>query len=193
VGGRTQDQEDIAKFWVESSPEGWNKIARAAIAQRKMDPWKVARLLALLHMAEADGYIACLKAKITYYFWRPVTAIRLGDADGNPNTVGDPGWQELWFPTPPVADHPSAHATEGGAAAAVLADFFEGDDVSFSFESATLPGKPRSFSRFSQAARENSLSRIYVGYHFRKACTEGELLGSQIGNWIATKQLVEKD
>jgi hypothetical protein len=191
AGGRTLDQEEIAKFWVESSAFGWNKAAKAIIAQRNMDAWKTARLFAMLQMSVADAYIACLKAKMIHFFWRPFTAIRLGDADGNTNTIGDPAWQVLWSPIPPITDHPSAHAAAGGAAAALLRSFFGNDHISFSFESVTLPGKPRSFESFSHAARENSLSRIYVGYHFRKACDDGEALGESIGDWIAEHQLKE--
>jgi hypothetical protein len=191
VGGRTQEQENIAKFWVEGSPYGWNKIAVKIIEQKNIDAWNVARVLALLQMSEADSYIACLKAKTTHFFWRPVTAIQTGDTDGNPNTAGDPNWQVLWFPTPPVADHPSAHASAGGAASELLKQLFNKDDFSFSFESTTLPGRARNFISLSQAARENSLSRIYVGYHFRKACMDGEALGKNIGRWIATHSLQE--
>lgn len=191
VNGRTQDQENIAKFWVENSPYGWNKAARAIVAEQNLDAWKVARLLALLQMTEADTYIASLKSKMNNFFWRPITAIHLADEDGNPDTQGDPNWQVLWFPTPPVADHPSSHATAGGAAAELLKDFFGKDDIHFSFESSTLPGQSRSFNSLSQAARENSLSRIYVGYHFRKACMDGEALGKQIGSWIANHSLQE--
>ncbi len=191
VNGRTQDQENIAKFWVEGSPYGWNKIARAIISQKNMDAWKVAKVLALLQMTEADAYIACLKAKMIHFFWRPVTAIQLGNSDGNPNTVGDANWQVLIFPTPPVADHPSAHATAGGAAAELLKQFFEKDNFSFSLQSTSLPNHTRNFSSLSQAARENSLSRIYVGYHFRKACLDGEAFGKNIGGWIATHSLKE--
>jgi hypothetical protein len=60
---KNTDQENIAKFWVESSPQGWNKIARAIIAQKNMDAWQVARLLSIITMTEADAYIASLKAK----------------------------------------------------------------------------------------------------------------------------------
>lgn len=191
VGGRTLEQENIAKFWVESSPYGWNKVARAIIVQKNLDAWKTARALALLQMTEADAYIACLKAKMIHFFWRPVSAIHLGNTDGNPNTVGDPGWQVLVFPTPPVADHPSAHATAGGAAAELLKQVFEKDNFSFSLQSTTLPGQSRSYTSLSQAARENSLSRIYVGYHFRKACMDGEALGKSIGGWNAANALQE--
>src|SRR4029079_11582950 len=173
VNGRTQDQEKIAKFWVESSAFGWNKIAKAISAQKNLDAWKTARLFALLQMSVADAYIACLKAKMIHFFWRPFTAIQLGDSDGNPDSAGDPAWQVLVAPIPPIADHPSAHAAAGGAAAELIKLFFDKDDFSFSFESSSLPANPRSYTSLSDAARENSLSRIYVGYHFRKACMDG--------------------
>jgi len=188
-GGRTQDQENIAKFWVESSAFGWNKVAKAIIAEKNLDAWKTARLFALLQMSVADAYIACLKAKMIHFFWRPYTAILNGDNDGNPNTVGDPNWLVLVSPIPPIADHPSAHAAAGGAAAELLKHFFDKDDLNFSFESSSLPGNARNYESLSQAARENSLSRIYVGYHFRKACMDGEALGKSVGEWIGTHSL----
>jgi len=191
AGGRTLDQERIAKFWVESSALGWNKVGKAIAAQENMDAWKTARLFAMLQMSVADAYIACLKAKINYMFWRPYTAIQLGDNDGNPNTVGDATWQVLVSPIPPIADQPSAHAAAGGAASVLLKEFFEKDDFDFSYESSSLPGLPRSYTSFSQAARENSLSRIYVGYHFRKAVDDGEALGKSVGGWVATHSLQE--
>jgi hypothetical protein len=189
--GRTQDQENIAKFWVESSAFGWNKIAKTLIAEKNMDAWKTARLFALLQMSVADAYIASLKAKMTYFFWRPYSAIRLGDSDGNPNTVGDPTWQVLVAPIPPITDHPSAHATAGGASAELMKQFFKRDDIKFSFGSSSLAGATRTYTSLSQAARENSLSRIYVGYHFRKAVDDGEALGKSVGGWIATHALPE--
>ena len=198
AGGRTLDQERIAKFWVESSALGWNKVGKAIAAQKNppagragMDAWKTARLFAMLQMSVADAYIACLKAKINYMFWRPYTAIQLGDNDGNPNTVGDLTWQVLVSPIPPIADQPSAHAAAGGAASVLLKEFFEKDEFDFSFESSALPGLPRSYTSFSEAARENSLSRIYVGYHFRKAVDDGEALGKSVGGWVATHSLQE--
>ena len=188
-GGRTQDQENIAKFWVESSAFGWNKVAKAIIAEKNLDAWKTARLFALLQMSVADAYIACLKAKMIHFFWRPYTAILNGDNDGNPNTVGDPNWLVLVSPIPPIADHPSAHAAAGGAAAELLKHFFENDNFNFSFQSSSLPGNARNYESLSQAARENSLSRIYVGYHFRKAVDDGEALGKSVGGWIGTHSL----
>jgi len=191
VNGRTQDQENIAKFWVESSAFGWYKVSKAIMEQKNMDAWKTARLLALVQMSIADAYIACLKAKMIHFFWRPYTAIQLGNSDGNPNTTGDPTWQVLVSPVPPIADHPSAHACAGGAAAELMKHLFDNDNFNFSFESTSLPANPRNYTSLSQAARENSLSRIYVGYHFRKACMDGEALGVSVGNWIALHALPE--
>jgi hypothetical protein len=188
---RTAEQTEIARFWVESSPLQWNRIARAVSADRQLDLWESARLFGLLNMALADGYIGSFEAKFQVYnFWRPVTAIQNADADGNPSTTGDPTWTPL-VPTPPIPDHDSAHSVEGGAAAAVLARFFGTDATHFATCSLTLPAGStcadsapvlRRYASFSQAAEENGLSRILVGFHFRKAVEDGIAHGRKIGN-----------
>jgi len=176
---------------VESSPLGWNRIARIVATAEGLDPWENARLFGLLNLALTDGYIGGFDAKIHYNYWRPVTAIQLAATDGNPDTDADPTWTPL-APTPPVPDYPSTHSVEGGAAAQVLKQFFKTDDMSFSTCSLTLPlleeqcgGASevlRSFTSFTQAADENGLSRILVGFHFRKAVKEGIEQGRKIGN-----------
>ena len=138
-----------------------------------------------LHTTIADSYIGSMFYKMKYYYWRPVTAIHLADGDGNPNTIGDKIWTELSFPTPPVPDYPSAHACAGGAAAEVLKYYFKSDQIPFITESETLPGVSRSFSSISQAAKENSDSRVFIGYHFRHATIQGERLGKEIGIYNA--------
>lgn len=186
---RTADQTEIGLFWDESSPLGWNRLTREVSAARGFDPWENARLFALLNMAMADGYIASWEAKYHYRFWRPITAIRLGDTDGNRRTVGDPDWTPL-LTTPPIPDHDSGHAVQGGAAAEVLKLVFGTDDIAFSACSTTLPAGStcadrtpvlRYYSSFSQAAGENALSRIYIGFHFRKAVEDGVAHGRRIG------------
>ena len=87
-------------------------------------------------------------------------------------------------PTPPVPDYPSNHATDGGAGMEILKNFFNKDDIAFSTTSTTLPGITRSFTNLSQAVREISLSRIYVGYHYRMAVDSGEVMGRKIGKYI---------
>jgi hypothetical protein len=189
---RTAEQTQIAHFWLESSPLQWNRIARTVSASAGLDLWENARLFALLNMALADGYIGSWETKHHYNYWRPATAIQLADTDGNPNTVADPGWEAL-DPTPLVhPEYDSAHSVEGGAGAQVLQRFFETDEVSFDTCSTTLPLSEeqcggsqevrRAFSSFTAAAEENGVSRIYVGYHFRKAVEEGIKHGRRIGN-----------
>jgi PAP2 superfamily len=148
--------------------------------QALLDLWENARLLALLNFASADGYIADFENKYFYEFWRPITAIRAADTDGNPDTVADPTWDSLQ-PTPAAPDYTSGHSVEGGAMSEVLARFFGTDKISFNTTSTTLPGVPRSFTSFSQAAEENGDSRVYIGFHFRLAVTEGIKLGRKVG------------
>ena len=129
----------------------------------------------------ADGFIAGADTRYLYNFWRPVTAIRAGDTDGNEATAADPAW-ETFLNTPPLPDYPSTHSVAGGAASVVLARFFGSDEVAFSATSGPpFAGITRSFKSFSQAAQENADSRVYAGIHFRRACQDGIRLGRQIG------------
>ena len=178
---RTLEQSEIARYWYEGSPQGWSRIARGVAAQRGLDRWDNARLLALVNAVIADGFIAGADTRYLYNFWRPVTAIRAGDADGNEATAADPAW-ETFLNTPPLPDYPSTHSVAGGAAATVLARFFGSDQVAFTMTSGPpFAGITRSFRSFSQAAQENADSRVYAGIHFRSACEDGIKLGKQIG------------
>jgi hypothetical protein len=192
---RTDEQTEIARFWVESSPLQWNRIARTVSTAEGLDPWNNARLFGLLNIGLADGYVSVFEAKYHYRFWRPVTAIRLADIDDNPATIADPTWTPL-VQNPPIPDYDSGHAVEGGAAAQVLSRFFHTDKMSFSVCSFTLPagqtctdGSPtlRHFTRFSQAMDENAASRIYVGFHFRDAVETGVSHGQKLGTWVVNR------
>ena len=187
---RTADQTEIALFWVESSPLAWNRIARTVADAEELDPWESARMFGLLNLAMTDGYVGTFEAKYHYRFWRPVTAIRLAGIDGNPATTADPTWTPL-LPTPPIPDYDSGHAVEGGAAAEVLKRFFRTDKLRFSACSFTLPAGQtcsdasptlRHFTSFSQAADENAVSRIYVGFHFPDAAETGTRHGEKIAD-----------
>ena len=137
---RTAEQTEIARFWVESSPLQWNRIARNVSASSRLDPWAQARLFGLLNMALADGYVGSFETKYLYNYWRPVTAIRQAATDGNPHTSADPTWTPL-EPTPPIPDHDSAHSVEGGAAAEVMRRFFGTDRIAFRTCSLTLASR----------------------------------------------------
>jgi len=186
---RTTVQSEIARYWYEGSPQGWSRIARIAAAQRGLDGWDQARLLALVNAAIADGYIAGADTRYLYNFWRPVTAIRAGDTDGNDATAADRAW-ESYLNTPALPDYPSTHSVAGGAAAAILARFFGADEFAFTMTSGPpFAGITRSFTSFSQAAQENADSRVYAGINFRSACQDGILLGTQIGRRAFAQQL----
>jgi hypothetical protein len=179
VGGqarfeRTEEQSEIARFWYENSTQGWNRIAREVAATRGLDAWESGRLLALVNVAMADGFIAGFEAKYHFNYWRPATALREN---------GAPDWLS-YLGTPPVPDHPSTHTVLGAAAAAVLARSFGTDLVSFSTTSgAPYPGITRRFWSFSEAARENGASRILAGIHFPSAVEAGYRQGDAVGAW----------
>ena len=180
---RTAEESEIARFWYEDSPLGWNRIANIAIRQRGLDVWSAARAFALVNFAMADGFIAGFEAKYRFRFWRPETAIRAAASDGNPKTEPDASWQPFLI-TPPVPDYPSTHTVLGWAAAEVLIDVL-GDKMQYTATSLTLPGVRRHFKGFSEAAMENGLSRLYAGIHFRHAVRDGRRQGRSIGRAVA--------
>jgi hypothetical protein len=186
---RTEDQEEIARFWFGSSPVGWSQIARTVAADRELDAWEQARVLALVNLAMADGVIAGFDTKYRVNWWRPITAIRAGETDGNEATVADPTWESL-LNTPPHPDYVSTHSVQGGAVAVVLRQVFGTDQVDFTATSGVpFPGFMRMFTSFSAAAQENADSRVYAGVHFRSATTNGLKLGRQIGWFIVSHAL----
>jgi hypothetical protein len=186
---RDEDQTHAAHFWFEPSNVGWSRVAAIYTAQNGTSLHDTARLFALLNMAMADGYIAGFYWKRHFALWRPVTAIREGDTDGNPATDPDPAWSPL-RPTPPSAEYPSTHAVLGSAAARILRRFTRSDRFAFCMasQSSVPAGSVRCFERFSDAAADNAASRVFIGYHFRFATKAGMKLGRQIGN-VASRRL----
>jgi len=180
---RTADQTDLATFFSENSPLQWNRIAHTVATAKGLNGWDQARMHALLNLSLADAYIVYAAVGEQYNFWRPVTAIHFN----NPAST----WQELGFPTPPTRDYVSGHSMQGGAAAAVLQSVFGTDTVTFSTTSTSDPGVTRTFASFSQAADANALSRIYIGYHFRKSTVDGKALGAKIGQYAASQALAK--
>src|SRR5262249_53077233 len=126
---RTADQTEAALFWQgivtpNNTPVGmWNRIAQEVAIAKGNTLLQNARMFALLDLTVADQAIACWDAKYTYNFWRPVTAIRAADTDGNPDTDPDPNWTPL-FATPNHPSYPSAHSTLSTSCATVLATFY---------------------------------------------------------------------
>ena len=185
---RTPEQTEIARFWFEGPPS-WYRLTRAAAEARGLDPWDSARLLALVSMAMADAYISGFKIRYVYDFWRPVTAIREADTDGNDATVADASWNSHQN-TPSVSDYPSTQSLFSGAASVVLASVLGTDQVPVSLTSGPpFANIKRSFTSFSQAARESADSRVYAGIHFRTSCEDGLALGRKVGARAASMYL----
>jgi membrane-associated phospholipid phosphatase len=178
---RTADQTVIGKFWAAPIQNYWNAIAGQVATARHDDTDTTARTFALLDLSIADATIAMYDAKYTYRLWRPISAIRLADTDGNPMTVADPAWTAL-ATTPADPSYPGAHSTLSAAAASVLNALY-GDDTSFTVTSPTLPGVTRSFAHFDAAVTEAGLSRIYAGVHTRVDHEAGLALGAQVGRY----------
>jgi hypothetical protein len=189
---RTAEETAYARFWYEFSDRGWNRVTSVVAKQEGLGLYATARLFALVNIALADSYIAGWDAKFHYDFWRPVTAIRAADTDGNPNTHEAAEWTSFLM-TPPVQDYPSTHSVLGAAAAEVLERAFgpRGDSIGFSMTSttATDPAVERSLESFARAARENADSRVMAGLHFRFSCDAGLEQGKRVGKYVFENHL----
>jgi hypothetical protein len=193
---RTPDQSQIALFWAdgagtETPPGHWNSIAQDVGAALGNTLDENARLFALLNLAMADAAVCAWDAKYHFHNWRPITAIRNADTDGNPATEADATWSSF-IATPPFPDYVSGHSTFSGAASTILAVFYGTDSISFTTGSDFLPGVVRSFTSFSAASEEAMNSRLYGGIHYRFANEDGLVAGQGIGEWTATHYLLPK-
>jgi PAP2 superfamily len=185
----TPDQALTGKFWNGAIQNYWNEIAQTAAVDRNLTTAQNARLFALLNFAFADSVIAFYDAKYTYKFWRPVTAIRAADSDNNPDTHADPKWLPEVTNTTPDPSYPGAHAVISEAGASVLNSFFNNEQLDFQVTSEVMPGTVRSFTNFSAAAQEATLSRIFAGVHFRSDLASGGRLGSEVANFVVANSL----
>ena len=179
---RTAEQTDIARFWALTGPATTNPVARQVLEAKGLDLLDSARLLALFSIAGADAGVAIFDAKYRYNFWRPVTAIRNGDLDGNNLTERDPSW-EPFIATPMHPEYPCAHCTFQSTAASVLRTFFGSDVATFKLTSTTAQGVTRNFSKLSDYVAEVVNARIYDGVHYRTSGEAGAAMGRKIGEY----------
>jgi hypothetical protein len=180
----TADQALTGSFWNGAIQNYWNEITQTAAIGHNLNTARTARLFALLNLSFADGVIAFYDTKYTYNFWRPVTAIRAAALDGNPGTLADPDWLPEVTNTTPDPSYPGAHAVISAAGASVLNSFFGKKDFDFIVTSEVLPGVTRSFTNFSAANKEATLSRIFSGVHFRTDLTSGQRMGSEVADFV---------
>jgi hypothetical protein len=178
---RTTDQTVIAKFWAGPIWNTWNEIAENAALAHHTNLETTARMFAVLNLSFADSTIAFYDAKYHYQLWRPITAIREANTDGNPATVGDPTWTPLAV-TAPDPSYPGAHSTISAAGATVLSAFF-GNQDQIRLTSDVLPGVVRTFTSYNDVATEAGLSRIYAGQHTRLDHVAGLTLGQKVAQF----------
>jgi hypothetical protein len=182
---RSADQTDIGRFWGAAPVQNvWNQIGQIAGMSFHNTLEQNARMFALLDTSVADGVISLYDSKYAYHRWRPVTAVRAADNDGNPDTTGEPNWTPL-AATALDPSYVGAHAEISQSAAVALRDFFGTDGLDFSLTTPSLPSIVRSFQSFSQAADEAAVSRIYAGQHFRYDEDAGQALGDEVGDFVA--------
>ena len=179
---RTPDETQIANWHVEQGQFSLNRVARTEAAANGLDLLTNARLFALLNMAFQDAVQSVFEAKYHYRFWRPVTAIRAADTDGNPATAPELDWLPLLV-TPPHPEYPAAHGVVSGAGVEVLKAVF-GRHYAFTATSATVPGVTREFESFDAFLEDVKVARIYGGIHYRGSVEDGGDQGTRLGRWI---------
>jgi hypothetical protein len=180
----TDDEKLTGRFWGGAIQNYWNEITQTASLAHNLTTAQSARLFALLNLSLADSVIAFYDAKYTYNFWRPVTAIRAANTGGNLEILADPNWLPQAIKTAPDPSYPGAHAVISAAGAEVLISFFERDRFKLDVTSEVLPGVDRSFTSFSAASEEATLSRIFAGQHFHFDLTTGQRLGREVAEFV---------
>jgi hypothetical protein len=179
---RTADQTQSALFWAGAAASAWNRLAASAAEQRNTTLSQNARLFAILNMAAHDALIVAWDAKYHFDFWRPITAIRLADTDGNPNTAPQTDWVPL-IATPAYPDYYSGHQSISGPSAAILTAYF-GDSMPVETTSEALPGVTRSWANFEAARQDAMMARVWGGLHFLFTMTDTRDNASAIGLYV---------
>jgi hypothetical protein len=184
---RNSAQTDVARFWEYSLPAIYHGVVLSVAKQPGRDLARNARLLAVVAQAMDDAMIAVFEAKYHYHFWRPSTAIRNGDMDGNDATARDPSWAPL-VEAPMHPEYPSGHSILASAVATVLKAELRGQPIpELSTSSPTLNNARRSWNSLDDFVREVSDARVWAGIHFRSATIAGETMGRSIGELAAQR------
>jgi hypothetical protein len=183
---RNARQTAMANFFIANPVEMYNRNFRAIASTRGLSLAAEARLFAAVNLAGADALITCWADKFKYPFWRPETAIRNGDADGNSATAGDSDWEPL-LPNPPYPDHPSGYNCLTGGMMHAAAGFFGTNRVAFDLVHGN--GTVRHYSRFTDVVSDTIRARIYLGIHFRTPDVQGAEIGRDVARWLTNHEL----
>jgi hypothetical protein len=178
---RPQDRSEVAVFYAKSTPNlVFGEALRQVSQQQQRTMSENARALALVSMAINDSLVAAFFNKYHYNFWRPETAIRAGDTDGNPKTEADLNFMPF-IVTPCFPSYPSNHGAGTNAAAEVMRRLYGEAGHSMTISNPAAPGIVLQYTSFSQIADDVSDARVYGGIHFRTDQVAGAVLGRAVG------------
>lgn len=185
---RTADQTQVARLWANvNTPTNfllvWNNVARTVSVARNSTVVEKARLFALTNIALHDALQTTFASKFQHGLWRPVTAIRRAEEDGNAATTADPSWSSL-IPAPPYPSYAGNMAAIGTSQATILAAFFGRDDIAFQHTWAGAGGATRSYAGFNAMANEQERARVYGGIHFTFDNVAGQSVGRNVASYI---------
>jgi hypothetical protein len=185
---RTAEQTHVAQLWAAvGTPTNflfvWNNVARTVANTRGITTVEKARLFALINMSLHDALQTTFASKFYYGMWRPVTAIRRADEDGNTNTTADPSWSSL-IANPPYPSYAGNNAAIGTTQSTMLALFFGRDDIQFQHTWEGANGATRSYAGFGAMADEEARARVYGGIHFTFDNVAGQSVGRNVANYI---------
>jgi hypothetical protein len=187
---RPQDRTDVARFYAMTPPvQVWSAPARAVSLAQGKSLSENARIFAVLSMAMADASIAMWDTKYHYGFWRPQTAIQLGDADGNPLTESDPTWTPL-IATPAHPSYASGHASVSAAAKAVMEEAYGKSGFNVTLSNPAVAGVVLNYTSWDAITVDIDDARIYGGIHFRFDQEKGAHLGKHVGKYIVKNHLL---
>jgi hypothetical protein len=181
---RLEQQTETARFWLVAGPVAYHPFLRQLVIAKEMSVVESARFMALGAIAINDALIAVLEAKYHYNFWRPVTAIRNGDLDGNAATDREPAWQPI-ADTPMHPEYPCAHcAVSGSVAGVVKAALGTADIPEIATTSPTAPGVTHRWTSMTAFTDEVANARIWSGFHYRFSTRAGTNLGLHVGEYV---------
>ena len=185
---RTADQTHVARLWANvNTPTTvwfvWNNVARSVSISQNRTTVENARLFALMNISFHDALLTTMTSKFSHGLWRPVTAIRRADEDGNPDTVQDVNWSSL-IGNPPYPTYAGNHAAIGTSQSTILVLFFGRDDIRFHHTWEGAGGATRSYSGFTAMANEEERSRVYGGIHFSFDQAAGQSAGRNVANYV---------
>jgi len=181
---RTARQTEDARFWLLVGPRSTQPLPRQVAIARNMSVLDSARFMALVSVATMDAIIAVFDAKYKYEFWRPITAIRNGDIDGNPATERVATWQPI-DATPMHPEYPCAHCITSSAVAAIIEAVLGTEEIpEVALTSPFAPGVTHRFTNLRVYTEEMANARIYAGFHYRFSTIAGREMGQKIGTFV---------